>query len=588
MGVVLSPLHRRSLVARAALLLGLVGSTALAQNNSGFAIDRYEPSERGSEWFSNESLDLRGHLRPAVGLTLDWGYRPLVLYRDDGDEAIIEHQLFGHLGGSFVLYDRLRLGLNVPLALYQAGTSGTVSNTSFSSDNSTTIGDVRLGADVRLLGSYGGPAQLALGAQVFLPTGSRDSFTGDGKVRVAPRLMLSGDISQFTYAARVGFTYRAQNAGFAGAVTGNELSFGVAAGARLLEGKLVVGPELTGTTVVEEGNAFFARRETPVEVLVGAHYRVDSQWRVGAGVGPGLTRGIGAPQVRALATVEWHPDVEQAPPPPEPEAPKDRDLDGVLDAEDACVDVPGVRTEDPKTNGCPLPKDTDGDGVIDAEDACVDVPGVRTEDPKTNGCPPDRDGDKILDAEDACPDEPGVRTEDPKTNGCPPPKDTDGDGILDPEDACPEVAGPADPDPKKNGCPKARIDKGQIRILERVEFETGKATLRPESNGILTAVLEVMQSNPTLTKVSIEGHTDSVGNDKANQALSQRRAAAVVKWLTTRGIAASRLASKGFGESRPIDSNDTPEGRQNNRRVEFHIVEVDGKPVPAAEEAKAP
>lgn len=522
MGVVLSPLHRRSLVARAALLLGLVGSTALAQNNSGFAIDRYEPSERGSEWFSNESLDLRGHLRPAVGLTLDWGYRPLVLYRDDGDEAIIEHQLFGHLGGSFVLYDRLRLGLNVPLALYQAGTSGTVSNTSFSSDNSTTIGDVRLGADVRLLGSYGGPAQLALGAQVFLPTGSRDSFTGDGKVRVAPRLMLSGDISQFTYAARVGFTYRAQNAGFAGAVTGNELSFGVAAGARLLEGKLVVGPELTGTTVVEEGNAFFARRETPVEVLVGAHYRVDSQWRVGAGVGPGLTRGIGAPQVRALATVEWHPDVEQAPPPPEPEAPKDRDLDGVLDAEDACVDVPGVRTEDPKTNGCP------------------------------------------------------------------PPKDTDGDGILDPEDACPEVAGPADPDPKKNGCPKARIDKGQIRILERVEFETGKATLRPESNGILTAVLEVLQSNPTLTKVSIEGHTDSVGNDKANQALSQRRAAAVVKWLTTRGIAASRLASKGFGESRPIDSNDTPEGRQNNRRVEFHIVEVDGKPVPATEEAKTP
>ena len=92
----------------------------------------------------------------------------------------------------------------------------------------------------------------------------------------------------------------------------------------------------------------------------------------------------------------------------------------------------------------PSPADRDKDGMLDADDACPDVPGVKTNDPKTNGCPPsppDRDKDGVLDADDACPDVPGVKTDDPRPTAAPPPPDRDKDGILDNEDACPDVPG---------------------------------------------------------------------------------------------------------------------------------------------------
>lgn len=570
---------RSSLPVLGLALLTLSPAVASAQ---GFALNRFDPSERGSDWFAVESLDLRGHMRPAVGVVGDWGYKPLVLYDANGDEraAIVEHQIFAHLGASLVMFDRVRFGVNLPLAAYQSGEAGTVQNSTFDSSNSTTVGDARIGADARIVGEYGDPVTLAGGLQVHLPTGSQDSFTGDGNVRVTPRVMAAGDIGMFTYAARLGFVYRANDDAIGGIPKGSELSFGAAAGVRLLEKKLTVGPELFGGTVVSDGDSILKdQRTTPVEVIAGAHYRINEDWKAGAGVGPGLSRGLGAPTLRVLATVEWAPDFAKK------ELPVDRDGDGILDTEDACPTIPGMRTDDPTTNGCPAKPvaDRDGDTIPDAEDACPDQPGPRTSDPATNGCPPppDRDKDGILDAEDACPDEPGVRTEDPKTNGCPPPKDRDGDTIVDPEDACPDVPGPANQDPKKHGCPLARIESGQIRITERVEFEYNSAKIRKESEEVLNAVLSILKDHPEITKISVEGHTDSKGADFYNKQLSQRRAASVSKWLSDKGIDKKRLAAKGWGEEKPIDSNDTDEGRQNNRRVEFHILELGGKPVEA-------
>jgi outer membrane protein OmpA-like peptidoglycan-associated protein len=197
------------------------------------------------------------------------------------------------------------------------------------------------------------------------------------------------------------------------------------------------------------------------------------------------------------------------------------------------------------------------------------VPGVKNDDPAKNGCPPDRDGDGIPDAEDACPDVAGVKDPDPKKNGCPP--DRDGDGILDPVDACPDDPGPADPDPKKNGCPLARIEGGQVKIKEQVRFKTGSAEILRDSDPLLTAVGTILKDHPELTKIRVEGHTDNKGAAAMNKNLSERRAASVVKWLTTFGIDKKRLAAKGFGLEKPIDTNDTDEGRTNNRRVEFHI-----------------
>jgi len=87
----------------------------------GFALDRYNPAERGSEWFVVDSLDLRGHVRPAIGITFDYAHKPLAIFAnaDDANEsvALVSGQLYAHFGGSLVLWDRVRVGLNVPFAL---------------------------------------------------------------------------------------------------------------------------------------------------------------------------------------------------------------------------------------------------------------------------------------------------------------------------------------------------------------------------------------------------------------------------------------------------------------------------------------
>ncbi|RYZ06890.1 MAG: porin [Myxococcales bacterium] len=576
MFVVSSRWSARAVVA----LLALFPSTALAQSE-GFAINRFDPAERGSDWFAADSLDLRGHGRLMLGATGDYAHKPLVLYNREGDElkSIIEHQLFVHVGASLVLWERLRIGASLPVLAYQSGEPGTVGGVPFRAEEGAAIGDLRLAADVRLLGQYRSPFSLAAGAAVFAPTGKQESFTGDGKVRLLPRLLLAGDIGNFAYSAKLGVLYRANDAGFNGSPQGTEAVFAAAIGFRSDNGKLVLGPEVFGSTVVADDDAFFSRRATPLEVIFGAHYKLTDDVRVGAGFGPGLTRGFGSPQFRGLLSLEWAPEPAKEPLilPPAPE--KDRDGDGILDRADACPDVKGEKHEDPAKNGCP-PGDRDRDGILDKDDACPDEPGVKSEDPQKHGCPrPDTDKDGIFDDEDACVNEAGVRTTDPTTNGCPPPKDTDKDTIFDPEDACPTAPGPRDEDPKKNGCPAARVEQGQIKILERVEFENNSAKLRPESTRILEAVLAVMTEHPEFTKLSVEGHTDNRGAAGHNLDLSRRRAASVMKWLTDHGIAKGRLSSQGLGMTKPIDTNDTDVGRQNNRRVEFHILEKDGKPL---------
>jgi outer membrane protein OmpA-like peptidoglycan-associated protein len=563
---------RRSLAVLAPLFFATLSPYALAQETQGFAVNRFDPSERGSEWFALESLDLRGEARLAFGVVGDWAHKPLVLYSADGSEiqSLIKDQVFLHVGGGIILANRLRLALNLPIALHQSGkTSATNDGTTFTPPEGASVGDLRVGADLRLFGEYGGPFTMALGVQVHVPTGSQADFTSDGKVRLVPRLLGAGEAGPFAYAVRVGVQYRAADENFANSPIGTELQYGASAGFHIADHMLLIGPEVYGSTVLGQ-DATFKKRSTPLEVLFGAHLTFADDFRIGAGAGPGLGHGLGTPEVRVVGSLEWAPAI------PKPVPPADRDNDAILDTEDACPDVPGVRTEDPKTNGCPPPPpDRDKDGILDAQDACPDTPGVATDDPKTNGCPPpppDRDKDGVIDSEDACPDTPGVKTDDPKTNGCPPPPpDRDKDGILDNEDACPDTPGPRDEDPKKNGCPAARIEAGEIKILQQVKFKTGSAEILAESDGILSAVQKILAEHQEITTVRIEGHTDNRGGAAMNLNLSTKRAASVLNWLVRHGIDKSRLSSKGFGLTRPIDSNTTDEGRQNNRRVEFHI-----------------
>ena len=594
-----------------ALVLASIPKSAQAQAQpqpiSGFSVNRFETSERGSEWFAQDSMDFRGKLRPAIGVVGDYAHLPLVAYKTDGtiQNAIVRNQFFVHLGASLNLAERLRLSINVPLALQSEGQTATLRGRTYQAPAAEQgIGDLRFALDFRLFGQYGDPFTIALGARVWAPTGDQASYLGDGKARVAPQINLGGDVGIVAYSVRTGVNVRLRDEAFADKSIGTEFLLGGAVGLHLLDKKLMVGPEvnsaITVVTSAGVGAGAIPDQTTPsVEGLMGFHYTAGPV-RFGAGVGPGMARSLGTPAVRALASLEFVPqirvitdrdgdgipddqdacpDVRGVPDPDPskngcpPEAPpKDTDGDGIIDAIDACIDVPGIKTDDPRTNGCP--PDRDKDGIYDKDDACIDVPGVRQQDPAKNGCPADSDGDGIVDTEDACPDKPGIKSTDPSKNGCPDP-DRDKDGIPNDVDACPDEPGKSDPDPKKNGCPKAFIKDGTIKILDQVKFKTASAQILPgkESEEVLVAVLKVFLDHPEIKKVSVEGHTDSRGVPRANKKLSADRAASVVKWLVSHGIAKERLTSAGFGQERPIDSNDTDEGRQNNRRVEFKILD---------------
>jgi outer membrane protein OmpA-like peptidoglycan-associated protein len=219
----------------------------------------------------------------------------------------------------------------------------------------------------------------------------------------------------------------------------------------------------------------------------------------------------------------------------------DRDRDTIFDDEDACPDVPGIRTSDVRTNGCPR-GDRDQDLVFDDEDACPDVPGIRTSDPKTNGCPRgDRDNDLVFDDEDACPDVPGVRTGDPDTNGCPPPGD------------------------------QVRLEGDQIVLDDIIHFEIDSPRVRHVSWPILRKVGDFINVNPDVLEIDIEGHADETGTSEHNLLLSRLRAESVKRLLMDFGVDAQRMVTHAYGESRPRVLGHTEAQFRQNRRVEFLV-----------------
>ena len=118
---------------------------------------------------------------------------------------------------------------------------------------------------------------------------------------------------------------------------------------------------------------------------------------------------------------------------------------------------------------------------------------------------------------------------------------------------------------------KLKIETGKVVRLKNIFFETDKADLLPRSYVELNKLLEMMRDNPGMV-IEIHGHTDTRGTADYNQGLSERRAAAVTDFLISNGIAAERARYKGFGSTQPVAANNTEEGRQLNRRVEFVIV----------------
>lgn len=252
----------------------------------------------------------------------------------------------------------------------------------------------------------------------------------------------------------------------------------------------------------------------------------------------------------------------------------DRDHDGILNLADKCPDSAEDKDGFDDSDGCPDP-DNDRDGILDINDKCPSEPEDLDGFEDADGCPDlDNDGDAILDEFDKCPliaeDKDGFEDAD----GCPD-LDNDQDSIPDLTDLCPNEAETKNGFKDDDGCPDVLLQKNATITLKNVYFQTGKAAITPESYLELDKLETMFKDNPKLV-IQIEGHTDNQGKKELNKKLSQNRAKAVRDYLIQKFfLAQNRIKFLGFGSEKPVADNKTPEGRAQNRRIEFKVLQVE-------------
>lgn len=238
---------------------------------------------------------------------------------------------------------------------------------------------------------------------------------------------------------------------------------------------------------------------------------------------------------------------------------RDKDGDGIADKDDLCPNNFGKSFW-----GCP---DSDGDGLDDNEDRCPGLSGSRLMD----GCP-DTDGDGVDDTRDECPKLKGNY----RFSGCP---DDDNDGVPNPVDQCPDTRGTIE----QKGCPDPNADTGQkpseldesfqeklTLLSEDITFSANSAVLDSASLNSIKQVSDIMLRDPDL-RLIIRAYTDNTGTPNQNLELSIARANTVKTYLVNLGVPESKIYAFGYGEERPVATNDTPEGRAQNRRVELNL-----------------
>ena len=506
-----------------ACLVGLVASLSATQAESQgrFDIQRYNPAvERFTSYFAVPSGRVLPHLDYSLGLMANYADDPLVLY-DGSDERVgspISGQLTLNLMGALGIVDRLQIGLDVPIVVLQTGEAVAGGGAADVSDASFGVGDIRLVPQVMLTGPddllHPDGFSLSLLIDTRLPTGNDDDFQGEGfrmEPRVAAEFVTRGG---FRVGGVLGYAVRPEST--LGNIEMNDnFTWGVALGIELTEGLELV-PEATGAIALLADS--IDAEELPIEATLGLRYLATDELLIEAGGGAGAMRGVGTPDWRIFLGIAYSPADH--------------------------FDIPEIVVPEPECPGgpdCPI-EDLDNDGIADGDDECPpepeDMDGWEDED----GCPdPDNDFDSILDIDDQCPNDPEVYN-----------------GIRD-DDGCPGG--------------EMTITCEAIEIADRVHFETDSDVIQSRSFAMLETVAEVINENPWIIRVSVEGHTDSRATDAYNLDLSSRRAQSVQDYLMNQGVTPDRLDSEGFGESRPIATNETDEGRAQNRRVEFTIIE---------------
>ncbi|MDP2341252.1 MAG: OmpA family protein [Deltaproteobacteria bacterium] len=615
-----------------------LSSGAARAEETRFPAERFRPSTTRAGLLDVEWGGVGEHMQWDVALWGNYALNPLVVYDGDVRAgSLVAHRFGSDLVASVALFDWIEVAADLPLVIFQTrDTTGLPASLDAADLSIVGVGDLRVAPKVRLLRSAEQLIDLAIIPAFTLPILSQGDYVGEAQATFVPELAVSrafddGAISGLRLAGNVAYRYRPTERSVLNVQVGSELLYRAGVGFRLQD-SLALPLELDVTVAggTYANAPFGALEQSPLELLAGVKYdvvRVPAAIGAGdslvvtafGGAGTGLLRGFGTPDLRVFGGLsvgvptdidhdddgiadrvdackgtpedkDGHDDVDGCPDP-------DNDGDTVLDTADKCPneaeDADGFDDDD----GCPDP-DNDGDSVKDGNDKCVGVPG-----PAENaGCPwPDTDGDGILDKDDVCKDIKGVAA----LKGCP---DADADGITDAADRCPTIAGPAQPyggcpdtdgdgftddkdkcpaDPETvnnvdddDGCPDegkvlVTLTKEKIVILDKIFFDNNKATIKSESFFLLDQVATVVRNHSDIHHVRIEGHTDDKGADDANLKLSQERADSVKAYLVGKGIDAARLAAVGYGETRPVGDNKTKDGKEQNRRVEFVLVNDD-------------
>lgn len=500
-----------------ALLAATVWSAP--SRGEGFQLNRYSAPPTGSDGIALQLPDTLAHRQMSAQLIVDMARNPLVLEdRNSGAaQSLVSTATTAHAAFAIGLFDRFEAFAVVPVTLGQSSADMSVSGVSFAGPDSSAFGDARVGGSFQALRSDS--LSLGASASMSLPTGKSEAFAGDGGIGMEASVLASLRAGPVTYASSLGMRYRPSN-DFEGAAVASELHWRAGAYYPLMRATIMA--EFDSATTLSSD--IFRGAATPGELLVGARHPIAAGFEGKLGAGVGLGEAIGVPSWRMLASLVWTSSK------PKKAAP----ALVVVEPEPAVV----AEAADP---------DPDGDGILEDEDLC----------------PEDAEDFDNYEDEDGCPE-----------------IDNDGDGIVDADDPCPLMAETATDADNYDGCPElervVKIVDETPDLPEPIQFKFRSAELLPSSYPKLQLIADVLRDNSQLTMIEIQGHTSSEGSESFNQSLSEARAAAVEKALVERGVSPSRLRSRGYGPSRPVAGNETEEGRELNRRVEYVIVEMNG------------
>lgn len=606
---------------RSALVLLLLPSLALAQDvgfdahdltlsaNDGdvrdpLLVHRPDVLSRGSSWFA---------------ASYEYAHEPLVSYPAGGDPRDIVGSTHGlHLNMGAVVHERVRVDVAAPLFFNAMNERG--------SGTHAALGDIRLTGLVELLVPEAEDDGLGLGvvARLSLPSGEDRAGLGDPSVRFEPSLAMSWASGPLSVAANAGFDLRQSIEERGGLTNPSRFTAGAAVGMAVAE---QTGVTLEGRLAAPLKGQQQPGQATPAELLLSARQQFGESLHALVGAAAGVGPGVGAAEYRLLAGVGWTFGRD---------ADVDRDADGLRDRDDTCPREPetanGYRDED----GCPDELATvdlqvlDADGIVEGAQGWVTVgeqtydapladamPGERATVIAELGCAVGESTAELHEGANTVPvtlaaERAYTATIEVVARGGGPVEVVSGRwrepgyGCVVSEDVAfrdgsttvPVGERPLELRINAEGYRPARLSvfdqpdweqaartyrvvlrplrdgfsERQIDLPDRILFEVDTANLHPSSKLILDAIAQQIAQLPPDERVEVEGHTDSTASDSYNQALSERRAAAVVEYLVSKGVRASRLTPRGYGEAEPIATNATEAGREQNRRVVFTVL----------------